>query len=79
MLKYTKRKRPITTWYKYNPTTKEFEYNHFDYGHLGYIYVPTPIPRCSSFKNQVRWKHGVWKRKFGYIVNNKITEKGELF
>lgn len=61
----------ITIWERLKKDTKVFEHNHIENGD---IFEDAPIPKSEIQKSA--WKGAVWKRTFGYLINNVVYVRG---
>lgn len=61
----------ITLWYKYNPKTENFEYNHYEYGWNNGRY-----PNVSSRLESMREFR--WSRELAYMDGSTIKHLNEI-
>ena len=61
--------RPVTKWYRKDPETGEFRYNHYS---DGVALEPSPTPESAMQKSI--WPKSQWRKKIAVMVESTIYD-----
>ena len=65
--------KKITLWYRYNPTTRKMEYNHYS---DNWTLEITPQPKTEDQLQS--WEKARWAKEFAFMEGSTIKHMDEI-